>query len=70
MWFRFGPFTIMRPDIWVFIWKHEKRCGIFCNRKDVRPGRWGFWVLGFEFGSRSPGNRFGMFLKRIGLWPW
>lgn len=47
-----------------------KPYGIFRNRHDVRPGRWGFYWYGFEFGSRNPGNKFGTFLKRIGLWPW
>jgi hypothetical protein len=42
----------------------------FRNRRGIVPGRWGFYVLGFEFGSRNSGNWFGVFLKRIGLWPW
>ncbi len=48
----------------------ERRVGIFRNLPYVIPGRWGFFILGFEFGSRNPGNRFGAWLKRIGLYPW
>lgn len=51
-------------------WINEKRVGIFRNLPHVIPGRWGFFVLGFEFGSRNPGNRFGSWLKRIGVWSW
>lgn len=43
---------------------------IFRNRPDVKPGRWGFGILGFEFGSRNPGDKVGVLLKRLGLWPW
>jgi hypothetical protein len=46
------------------------RIGIFRNSPYVIPGRWGFFILGFEFGSRQPGDRFGQWLKRNGLWPW
>jgi hypothetical protein len=45
-------------------------CGIFRNREGVRPGRWGFYVLGLEIGSRNPGSRIGIALKRVGLWRW
>lgn len=48
----------------------DARVGIFRNRPDVIPGRWGFFILGFEFGSREPGNGFGLWLRRKGLWPW
>lgn len=57
---------------WRFVWgmrKHDGICGLFRNRKEVIPGRWGFWFLGIEVGSRNPGNWFGVFLKRVGLWP-
>ena len=53
------------PSYW-----NASRVGIFRNRKGIVPGRWGFYVLGFEVGSRRPGDRFGMWLKRVGLWPW
>lgn len=48
----------------------DERVGLFRNLAWVVPGRWGFFVLGFEFGSREPGNKFGAWLKRVGLWPW
>lgn len=48
----------------------ESRIGIFKNRSGVIPGRWGFYILGFEFGSRNPGNPVGVWLKSAGLWPW
>lgn len=60
-----------------FSWNDCKYCylagewyGIFRNRKEVRPGRWGFFFFGLEIGSRNPGNSFGVWLKRVGLWPW
>jgi hypothetical protein len=55
---------------WRFMYRSRRYCGIFRNGDGVKPGRWGFYILGFEFGSRNPGNWFGVFLKRIGLWPW
>lgn len=48
----------------------DKRVGLFHNLPGVIPGRWGFYILGFEFGSRNPGNRVGVWLKSHGLWPW
>lgn len=30
------------------------RVGIFRNLPHVKPGRWGFYLLGFEVGSRNP----------------
>lgn len=48
----------------------DARMGIFRNLPTVIPGRWGFFVLGFEFGSRNPGDKFGLWLRRAGLWPW
>lgn len=51
------------------MWKTQP-CGLFTNKDGIKPGRWGFFVLGFEFGSRNPGNWFGVILQRIGLWPW
>lgn len=59
------------------IWKwmlsrrwHEKRVGIFRNRPDMIPGRWGFRILGFELGSRNSRNKTGLWLRDHGLWPW
>ena len=54
---------------WLYMWRSKDRCGLFRNRKEVKPGRWGFYVLGLEVGSRDPGNKIGVFLKRTGLWP-
>ncbi len=48
----------------------DPRVGIFRNLPGVMPGRWGFYILGFEFGSRNPQNPFGVWLKDRGLWPW
>ncbi len=56
--------------IWKYMWRHEKRVGLFKNLPGVIPGRWGFWIFGFEFGSRNPGNKFGSWLKYAGLWRW
>lgn len=58
------------PNWWRFIWHSEERYGIFRNREGVKPGRWGFFVLGFEVGSRDPGDPVGLWLRRWGLWPW
>jgi hypothetical protein len=55
---------------WKFMWRSRDYCGIFRNRSGIIPGRWGFYILGFEFGSRNPGNKIGVFLKKHGLWPW
>lgn len=37
--------------------------------RQTRPVGFGFFGL-VEFGSRNPGNKFGVWLKRHGLWPW
>jgi hypothetical protein len=64
--------TICGINWWKFMWRgpSSEWIGIFTNKPGVIPGRWGFYVLGFEFGSRNPQDRFGVWLKRIGLWPW
>ena len=67
---KIGPIYIAPFEWWPAIWRSRERYGIFRNREYVKPGRWGFFILGFEFGSRNPGNWFGVFLKRTGLWPW
>lgn len=69
---RIGWITIEPPRIWLHSYRGwlGPRCYIFRNRDGIRPGRWGFQILGFAFGSRNPGNWFGVLLKRIGLWPW
>jgi len=56
---------LFRPKLLAF-WGR----GRFTNRPDVIPGRWGWYFYGFEFGSRNPGDPVGVFLKRIGWWPW
>ena len=69
---KIGPVNFGTWSWWKFTWymrHNDGICGLFMNRPDVNPGRWGFWFLGFEFGSRNPGNKFGIFLKNIGLWP-
>lgn len=65
-----SPWHIWRAMIlgqWPSDWS---RIGIFKNCPGIIPGRWGFYILGFEFGSRNPGNQFGAWLKKVGLWPW
>lgn len=54
-------------------WFNNSRFGIFRNRGGSECrwcGRWGFYILGYEFGSRNHRDKFGMWLKRTGLWPW
>lgn len=48
----------------------ESRAGLFRNLPHVKPGRWGFYVLGLEIGSRAPGDPVGLWLRQRGLWPW
>jgi hypothetical protein len=67
---KLGPLTICEPSWWRYMYRSKQWCGIFRNQPGVRPGRWGFYVLGLEFGSRQPGHWFGCLLKRLGLWPW
>jgi hypothetical protein len=55
---------------WKFMWKSRDYAGLFRNKEGVVPGRWGFYILGFEFGSRNPRNRVGVWLKNHGLWPY
>jgi len=63
-------FHISNRSWWLFMWRSRNYIGIFRNRPSVVPGRWGFYVLGLEIGSRNPGDPVGVWLKRIGLWPW
>lgn len=67
---KLGPIEINNRQWWLMMWRSKSYCGIFRNKPGIIPGRWGFYVLGFEFGSRNPGNKFGQWLKRIGAWPW
>ncbi len=55
----------------LFLWRGgDETYGIFRNSREVIPGRWGWFFYGLEIGSRNPGNFFGVWLKRVGLWPW
>lgn len=61
------------PKDWKYKWRSrhvESFCGIFRNLPHVMPGRWGFYFGAFEFGSRNPQNRIGVWLKSHGMWPW
>jgi len=51
------------------MYRSKNYFGLFRNKKGVIPGRWGFYILGFEFGNRNPGSRFGTWLYNHGLWP-
>jgi len=69
---KIGPIDFGTKTWWRVVWLARHRngyFGIFRNDHCV-PGRWGFWILGFEFGSRNPRNKFGVWLKRMGLWRW
>ncbi len=72
----FSLFSIAPWGMWKLMlarepsWFNESRIGIFRNLPHVIPGRWGFYILGFEFGSRNPGDPIGVWLKNHGLWPW
>lgn len=67
---RIGPIQVCSWQWWMFLWKLRNFAGIFRNHPDVVPGRWGFYILGLEIGSRNPGNKTGVLLKELGLWPW
>ncbi len=62
--------TIRDRHAWRWAWLAGEWFGIFRNRREVIPGRWGFYILGFEVGSRNPGDPVGVWLKSHGLWPW
>jgi hypothetical protein len=65
---KLGPVTLCSWRWWHYLWLDKSYYGLFRNKPGVIPGRWGFYILGFEFGSRQPGNKTGVFLKRFGLW--
>lgn len=69
---RIGFVNFGTRNSWRFAWvmRRDGWCGIFRNLPHIKPGRWGFYVLGFELGSRNPGNRIGLLLRRLRLWPW
>jgi hypothetical protein len=64
-WLYFAPW-----QEWKVMWRSRDWYGIFRNKPGINPGRWGFFVLGFEFGSRQPNHWFGRTLRLVGLWPW
>lgn len=58
--------------IWRYLLKSPRKelIGIFRNRPGIVPGRWGFYILGLEIGSRNPKDPVGVWLWRHGLWRW
>ncbi len=67
---RVAPLWIWKALLFKRMNKRDRRIGIFRNLPGVIPGRWGFFILGFEFGSRNPGDSIGVWLKNHGLYPW
>lgn len=68
---KIGPLWLsLVPQYWKIRYLMRDTYGIFRNRPNVVGGRWGFYFLGIEFGSRNPGNRFGQLLAKLGLWRW
>jgi len=67
---KLGPAKISTSwDWWRYLYVTGNYGGLFRNKKHLKGGRWGFYILGFEFGNRDPGNWFGTFLNKVGLWP-
>lgn len=64
---RIGYLRICKPQWWLYCWRSRNYCGLFRNSPGILPGRWGFFVLGFEFGSRNPGDPVGVWLYQLGL---
>jgi len=64
-----GPISFSPWFRWKYMYRSKNYFGLFRNKKGVIPGRWGFYILGFEFGNRNPGSRFGTWLYNHGLWP-
>ena len=63
-----APWRVWR---WMFHKDYgSRRIGIFKNLPHIKPGRWGFYFFGFEFGSRNPQDKIGVWLKDHGLYPW
>jgi len=59
--------------MWCYLWCSRKRegfVGIFRNKPEIKPGRWGIYIGVLEFGCRNPGDPVGLWLRRYGLWPW
>lgn len=53
------PIHVSPWHVWRYVWRHEKRVGVFRRREGTTLFRWGGWVLGFEIGDRggSPDER-------------
>lgn len=64
MW-RWGYLTISSWDWWKFMWYKGNYAGLFLNSEGVIPGRWGFYILGLEFGSRNSRDSVGLFLYAV-----
>ncbi len=62
-----NPLRRGEPPHWV---RWQPGAWIFRNLPHIKPGRWGFGVLGVEVGSREPDDPIGVWLKAHGLWPW
>lgn len=63
--------TLSSRAWWKFCWHSpDSKIGIFRNLPHVMPGRWGFYILGFEVGSRNPRDPVGVWLKAKRLYPW
>lgn len=61
----------VRPwRFWLWMLKDHTPVGIFRNVKGIIPGRWGIYILGLELGSRNPGDPVGLWLRKMGFWPW
>jgi hypothetical protein len=59
---KIGKYVRISPwHIWVYLWRSKNYAGVFRNRPGVikwipgklLPRRWGFRLLGFEFGDRG-----------------
>lgn len=65
-----GYVKISNWSWWKFMWRCGSYAGLFRNQVGILPGRWGFYILGLEVGSRNPQDRVGVWLHRHGLWRW
>jgi hypothetical protein len=59
--------------VWRWMFRRDypdSRFGIFRSLPAVKFGRWGFYILGLEIGSRNPQDKIGVWPKNYGLYPW